>query len=637
MSVKDRGGKKDKGRPYTQRRQNWRDQNFARVRAESQPDPGPPFAIHGTPVNGTNNSGSSTTVSASITTTAPDTIIVAVISNFDQLAGGTLKTVTGVSGGGLTWTKRSAQSATANVTTIINVGLEVWWAHATGTLTAQSITATFNAAPNQFCDIMLFAVTGSKSLSAPWDTNASLPATLSSSGSALTTPTKGVTVDKTGDMLLGFLAYAFNGNANSTSGTGFTDILAATTTPLRNNWEQQVTVASGAKTVNFNNDQNFMVLAVDALSGAAGTSTDGNASGAVIVVTDSIISGAATGDANVSGQVLSDTTTIIGGIASGAANANGVVIVVTDSIISGAATGAANVSGQVLSDTTTIVDGVANGAANANGAVIVVTDSIIAGSASAASDGNASGVVLSVADTIISGVATGDGNAIGDTIVVADTIIGGTETGAATAGGDTVTTTTTIVDGVATGDGNAAGAVLSETDSIVDGVATGDANANGDTIVVGVSLITPNAFVDGQILVVGITLIEGVASGPVILQGPIGGGGVHFTEPVKRPVETNALAFGVILEVKVSLLPGYATAATALEIPTPKPVDLSQFVVRTLPPPIVEVPTTVLLRKSLTTWTLQPGTASGGAIVQGTAELFVMDWTEYDNEFVLAA
>jgi hypothetical protein len=593
MSVKDRGGKKDKGRPYTQRRQNWRDQNFARVRAESQPDPGPPFAIHGTPVNGTNNSGSSTTVSASITTTAPDTIIVAVISNFDQLAGGTLKTVTGVSGGGLTWTKRSAQSATANVTTIINVGLEVWWAHATGTLTAQSITATFNAAPNQFCDIMLFAVTGSKSLSAPWDTNASLPATLSSSGSALTTPTKGVTVDKTGDMLLGFLAYAFNGNANSTSGTGFTDILAATTTPLRNNWEQQVTVASGAKTVNFNNDQNFMVLAVDALSGAAGTSTDGNASGAVIVVTDSIISGAATGDANVSGQVLSDTTTIIGGIASGAANANGVVIVVTDSIISGAATGAANVSGQVLSDTTTIVDGVANGAANANGAVIVVTDSIIAGSASAASDGNASGVVLSVADTIISGVATGDGNA--------------------------------------------AGAVLSETDSIVDGVATGDANANGDTIVVGVSLITPNAFVDGQILVVGITLIEGVASGPVILQGPIGGGGVHFTEPVKRPVETNALAFGVILEVKVSLLPGYATAATALEIPTPKPVDLSQFVVRTLPPPIVEVPTTVLLRKSLTTWTLQPGTASGGAIVQGTAELFVMDWTEYDNEFVLAA
>jgi hypothetical protein len=636
MSVKDRGGKKDKGRPYTQRRQNWRDQNFARVRAESQPDPGPPFAIHGTPVNGTNNSGSSTTVSASITTTAPDTIIVAVISNFDQLAGGTLKTVTGVSGGGLTWTKRSAQSATANVTTIINVGLEVWWAHATGTLTAQSITATFNAAPNQFCDIMLFAVTGSKSLSAPWDTNASLPATLSSSGSALTTPTKGVTVDKTGDMLLGFLAYAFNGNANSTSGTGFTDILAATTTPLRNNWEQQVTVASGAKTVNFNNDQNFMVLAVDALSGAAGTSTDGNASGAVIVVTDSIISGAATGDANVSGQVLSDTTTIIGGVASGAANSNGAVIVVTDSIISGAATGAANVSGQVLSDTTTIVDGVASGAANANGAVIVVTDSIIAGSASAASDGNASGVVLSVADTIISGVATGDGNANGDTIVVADTIIGGTETGAATAGGDTVTTTTTIVDGVATGDGNAAGAVLSEADSIVDGIATGDANANGDTIVVGVSIITPNATVDGQVLVVGITLIEGVAS-EVILQGPIGGGGVHFTEPVKRSVEINALAFGVILEVKVSLLPGYATAATALEIPTPKPVDLSQFVVRTLPPPIVEVPTTVLLRKSLTTWALQPGTASGGAIVQGTAELFVMDWTEYDNEFVLAA
>jgi hypothetical protein len=636
MSVKDRGGKKDKGRPYTQRRQNWRDQNFAWVRAESQPDPGPPFAIHGTPVNGTNNSGSSTTVSASITTTAPDTIIVAVISNFDQLAGGTLKTVTGVSGGGLTWTKRSAQSATANVTTIINVGLEVWWAHATGTLTAQSITATFNAAPNQFCDIMLFAVTGSKSLSAPWDTNASLPATLSSSGSALTTPTKGVTVDKTGDMLLGFLAYAFNGNANSTSGTGFTDILAATTTPLRNNWEQQVTVASGAKTVNFNNDQNFMVLAVDALSGAAGTSTDGNASGAVIVVTDSIISGAATGDANVSGQVLSDTTTIIGGVASGAANSNGAVIVVTDSIISGAATGAANVSGQVLSDTTTIVDGVASGAANANGAVIVVTDSIIAGSASAASDGNASGVVLSVADTIISGVATGDGNANGDTIVVADTIIGGTETGAATAGGDTVTTTTTIVDGVATGDGNAAGAVLSEADSIVDGIATGDANANGDTIVVGVSIITPNATVDGQVLVVGITLIEGVAS-EVILQGPIGGGGVHFTEPVKRSVEINALAFGVILEVKVSLLPGYATAATALEIPTPKPVDLSQFVVRTLPPPIVEVPTTVLLRKSLTTWALQPGTASGGAIVQGTAELFVMDWTEYDNEFVLAA
>jgi hypothetical protein len=235
------------------------------------------LAIHGTPVNTHDTSGTATTIAASITTSVSNTIIIAVVAGYNSLVGGTLKTVSGVSGGGLTWAKRSGQSMhTTSGSTNLDVGLEVWWAKATGTLTAQSITATFNAAPNQRCDILVFAVSGSNNLSAPWDINASIPTSAQSSGNTLSLPSRGITTSATNSMLLGFLAYAWNGNAANTVGTGFTNILAATTdNSLRDNWEQKLVSSSGVQTIAYTGNQQFWVIASDALNGDAASGATG--------------------------------------------------------------------------------------------------------------------------------------------------------------------------------------------------------------------------------------------------------------------------------------------------------------------------------------------------------------------------
>lgn len=239
------------------------------------------LAINGTPGGHVDNSGTATTVAASVTTTVADTIVIAVISAYHIQSGGTAKTVTGVSGGGLTWARRSAQSIPTTNGSIL-VSTEVWWAHATGALTAQSITATFDSAPNQRSEMMVFGVSGSNHLSAPWDVNGGLPATTHSTGTGLTNPSASITTTSTSSMLLGFLAYAKNGNADNTVGSGFSNILTGVTdNSLGGIWEQKAAAASGAQTVNFTGNQQFWVLAADALNGDAATGNTGTISTAL--------------------------------------------------------------------------------------------------------------------------------------------------------------------------------------------------------------------------------------------------------------------------------------------------------------------------------------------------------------------
>jgi hypothetical protein len=224
------------------------------------------LAIHGTPAHTADVTGTISSVSASVTTTVP-TVLVAVIANLEQTAsGGAIRTVTGVSGGGLTWTKRKSLGDTVSN---IFMGLEVWWANATGSLTAQSITATFNLTPNQACDILVFAVSGSPTPSAPWDSNVLVPCTnshMATSGS--TSPTQNGTVTSTTSMLLEFLAWDNNGFTNSTVGAAFADIIAVKGSgSLRQAWGQGASASAGLKVFNFVNNQGLWLLIGDALTG----------------------------------------------------------------------------------------------------------------------------------------------------------------------------------------------------------------------------------------------------------------------------------------------------------------------------------------------------------------------------------
>lgn len=232
------------------------------------------LAIHGTPAHTHDNSGSATSVAAAVTTTVANTILIAVVAPYHTGSSGP-PTVTGVSGAGLTWTKRASNTYPNPLSGTIRVGLEVWWALAPSAVTAQSITATLSSAPNNRVDILVFAVSGSPNLSAPWDVNVSLPGFAQNAGS-LNNPTRSINTSATNSMLLGFVAYAWNANAANTAGSGFTDILAPTTdNSLRDHWESKLVSAPGAQTVNLTGNQQFWVLIGDALNGDTPTATTG--------------------------------------------------------------------------------------------------------------------------------------------------------------------------------------------------------------------------------------------------------------------------------------------------------------------------------------------------------------------------
>lgn len=110
-----------------------------------------------------------------------------------------------------------------------------------------------------------------------------------------------------------------------------------------------------------------------------GAGIDGNASGSVITVTASVISGVATGGATTGAQTVTGSVTIISGAATANAGAGGQTITATASVIPGAATGAATAGGQTVSGNVTIIAGAATGEAGASGALLIATASIIAG------------------------------------------------------------------------------------------------------------------------------------------------------------------------------------------------------------------------------------------------------------------
>lgn len=226
------------------------------------------LAIDGSGATGTSSGTAS--VSATITTSLAADIIVAYV--FCEKPSGTQVTVSGVSGGGLTWALRKqftwVPSGQSN-------DIEIWWAAAASALSAQTITASLTGTVDN-ASLHLIAVSGVPNQSSPWDTNVSLPAAGAPAGSVTNTPSTTISTTSTTTLVLGFWGIA--STVQRTAGTGFTALYSTSTssgTLFTRTFSEYQTFASAQSntTVNFNGTGGIAGggYIFDALSGAAGT------------------------------------------------------------------------------------------------------------------------------------------------------------------------------------------------------------------------------------------------------------------------------------------------------------------------------------------------------------------------------
>src|ERR1035437_5431662 len=127
------------------------------------------------------NSGTVATALSSIagviTTTLADDIIIAYVDVFsNSTPNTTIDGTTGVSGGGLTWHRRSTTTLITSYGSAYPLIHEVWWAHAPAALSGVYITATVtNPGSPVYLALTLFGVNG-VNLTTPFDPNGALPA-----------------------------------------------------------------------------------------------------------------------------------------------------------------------------------------------------------------------------------------------------------------------------------------------------------------------------------------------------------------------------------------------------------------------------------------------------------------------------
>lgn len=163
-----------------------------------------------------------TLLTPALTATLTNDIIVAAIF-LEQLPTGTAPTVSSVSGGGLTWTKRSSKSGLLRASNN-PCDLEIWWALSTGIFSGTITITPSVSIDNAACSV--FGVNGANT-SSPWDANVALPANAEgNTGTANAVTVSGVSTTNANTMLLQFM-----GGVNSTTetaGSGLTLIDSAT-------------------------------------------------------------------------------------------------------------------------------------------------------------------------------------------------------------------------------------------------------------------------------------------------------------------------------------------------------------------------------------------------------------------------
>lgn len=144
-----------------------------------------------------------------LTTTGTNTIVVLCVINENN--GGTQRTVTGVSGGGLTWASRSQVTGADTW-----ISFDTWWALAASPLTSTTITYTLSGTTDDAC-VVAFGVNGSSNTSAPWDTNVGLP--FSANGGGTSVSVSGVSTTTANTFMI-----SFAGDGTSTGSHTYTPV-----------------------------------------------------------------------------------------------------------------------------------------------------------------------------------------------------------------------------------------------------------------------------------------------------------------------------------------------------------------------------------------------------------------------------
>ncbi len=164
------------------------------------------LALEGTPQHVT-GSGSNTTNLPAFTTSVAARLFISVA--FNDTAG---VVVSGISGGGLTWTQRVGRNGT-------NSSIELWSAEAASAVAGAVFTITYSAAATPaFTSAHVFAFSGQDTSGTPFDGNGAVPASSATDPVAITTT-------NADDVIIA--AYRESSTASPTAGTGFTTIIGA--------------------------------------------------------------------------------------------------------------------------------------------------------------------------------------------------------------------------------------------------------------------------------------------------------------------------------------------------------------------------------------------------------------------------
>ncbi|HET7880547.1 MAG TPA: hypothetical protein VFL55_06645 [Acetobacteraceae bacterium] len=163
-----------------------------------------------------NNASWTNTAAATVHISTLITDCILLVTVYNEHTGTAAATVSSVTGAGATFAlrKRSNGSATG--------GLDLWWGHATGDLSNVNLTVNFSGAYDDAV-INVCAVTGCANQSAPFDTNAGLPAALSAPTVTWTPSFSGINTSQAHDTLL-FIAGSVSPTGAWTPPTGFTNI-----------------------------------------------------------------------------------------------------------------------------------------------------------------------------------------------------------------------------------------------------------------------------------------------------------------------------------------------------------------------------------------------------------------------------
>lgn len=170
--------------------------------------------VDGTAFNSTWHATSSATVT--LTTTLANDIILIAVGLENAAALYQVSSVTSVSG--LSFTRRSQKVSNA-----MNVVIETWQAQSSSILSGEVITVNVTGSGSALDAGVIFAagINGVGLLSAPNDTDASLPASGQSAG---TPPSATYSTSEADDLLVGF--YCANSSTGSVPPTGWTTVLA---------------------------------------------------------------------------------------------------------------------------------------------------------------------------------------------------------------------------------------------------------------------------------------------------------------------------------------------------------------------------------------------------------------------------